>query len=86
MIGLEEQLKETRIHVFTDCQPVIIAAVNGGIPSEEVEIILLIKECVNYLSDSGNDIIVHLVPGHRDTEGNEHARCQPVRPQKLLLN
>ena len=66
MIGLAEQLKYTRIHVFTDCQPAIKVAFNGGIPSEKVDIILQIKECVNCLSDSGNDTIVHWVPGHRD--------------------
>ena len=52
IIGLEEQLKDTRIHVFTDCQPAIKAAFNGGIPSGKVDIILQIKECVNCLSDS----------------------------------
>ena len=75
MIGLEEQLKDTRIHFFTDCQPAIIAAFNGGIPSGKVDI-LQIKECVNCLSDSGNGIIVHWVPGHRDIEGNELADRQ----------
>ena len=85
MIGLEEQLKETRILVFIDCQPASIAAFNGGILSGEEDIILLIKECVSCLSESGNDIIVHLVPGHRGTEANEHADCQPDRPMKLLM-
>ena len=32
MIGLEEQIKDTRIHFFTDCQPAIKAVFNGGIP------------------------------------------------------
>ena len=76
MIGLEEQIKDTQIHFFTDCQPAIKAAFNGGIPSGKVDIILQIKESVNCLSDSGNDIIVHWVPGHRDIEGNELADCQ----------
>ena len=76
MIGLEEQLKDSRIHVFTDCQPAIIAAFNADIPSGKVDIILQIKECVNCFSDSGNDIIVHSVPGHRNMEGNELADCQ----------
>ena len=39
-------------------------------------IILQMKESVNCLSDSGNDITVHWVPGHRDIEGNELADCQ----------
>ena len=47
MIGLEEKLKDTKINVFTDCQPAIKAAFNGGIPSGKVDIILQIKECVN---------------------------------------
>ena len=47
MIGLEEKLKDTKIHDFTDCQPAIKAAFNGGIPSGKVDIILQIKECVN---------------------------------------
>ena len=76
MIGLEEQLKDTGIYVFTDCQPAIKAAFNGGIPSGKVDIIVQIKECVNCLADSGNDIIVHWVPGHRDIEGNELADSQ----------
>ena len=41
-----------------------------------IDIILQIKECVNCLSDSENDIIVHWVPGHRDIEGNELADSQ----------
>ena len=82
MIGLKEQLKDIRIHVFTDCQPAIKAAFNGGIPSGKVDIILQIKECVNCFSDSGNDIIVHWVPGHRDIEGNELADSQA---KKLLI-
>ena len=76
MIGLEEQIKDTQIHFFTDCQPAIKAAFNGGLPSGKVDIILQIKESVNCLSDGGNDIIVHWVPGHRDIEGNELADCQ----------
>ena len=76
MIGLDEQIKDTQIHFFTDCQPAIKAAFMGGIPSGKVDIILQIKESVNCLSDSGNDIIVHWVPGHRDIEGNELADCQ----------
>ena len=47
MIGLKEKLKDTKIHDFTDCQPAIKAAFNGGIPSGKVNIILQIKECVN---------------------------------------
>ena len=56
--------------------PMIIAAPNRGLPSGKVDILLHIKECVNRLSDSGNDIIVHWVPEHRYIDSNERADSQ----------
>ena len=78
MVSLDDQiqLKDRKIHFFTDCQPAIIAAFNSSIPSGKVDIILQIKECVTKLSDRGNIILVHWVPGHRDIEGNELAEQQ----------
>ena len=78
MVSLDDQiqLKDRKIHFFTDCQPAIIAAFNSSIPSGKVDIILQIKECVTKLSDRGNILLVHWVPGHRDIEGNELADQQ----------
>ena len=56
--------------------PMIIAAFNSGYLSGKVDIVLQIKECFNRWSDSGNDIIVHWVPGHRDIDRNELADSQ----------
>ena len=53
--------------------PMIIAVSNSGLPSGKVDIALHIQKCVNHLSDSGNDIIVHWVPENRDIDGNELA-------------
>ena len=78
MVSLDDQiqLRDRKIHFFTDCQPAIIEAFNSSIPSGKVDIILQIKECVTKLSDRGNILLVHWVPGHRDIEGNELADQQ----------
>ena len=78
MVDLEgsAQLSHKNIHFFTDCQAAIIAAFNNTIPNGKVDIILKIKESINYLSVRGNSIHVHLVPGHKDILGNELADKQ----------
>ena len=50
-----------------------------------MDIILQIKECVTKLSDRGNILLVHWVPGHRDIEGNELADQQATEAANEMV-
>ena len=53
------------IHIFTDCQEAIVLAFGNQIPSNKIEIITSIKQHINQISEKGNKIHVHWVPGHK---------------------
>ena len=70
------QVEDRDIHIFTDCQGAIISAFHNQIPKNKIGIITSIKESIQQISEKGNRIHVHWVPGHKEIAGNELADQQ----------
>ena len=73
------------IHIFTDCQGAIVSAFGNQIPANKIEIITSIKQHINQISEKGNKIHVHWVPGHKDILGNELADQQAKAGAKEMV-
>ena len=70
------QVENRDIHIFTDCQGAIVSAFHNQIPKNKIGIITSIKESIQQISEKGNRIHVHWVPGHKEIAGNELAELQ----------
>ena len=70
------QVEDRDIHIFTDLQGAIISAFHNQIPKNKIGIITSIKESIQQISEKGNRIHVHWVPGHKEIAGNELADQQ----------
>ena len=57
--------KKRDIHIFTDCQGAIVSAFHNQIPKNKIGIITSVKQGIQQISEKGNRIHVHWVPGHK---------------------
>ena len=70
------QVEDRDTHIFMDCQGAIISAFHDQITKNKIGMITSIKESIQQISEKGNRIHVHWVPGHKEIAGNELADQQ----------
>ena len=64
-------MNHKNIHILTDCQTAIRPAFGNELPRNKIEIILDIKNYLSKIRERQNETKMHLVPGHKEIEGNE---------------
>ena len=76
-----EYVRNISVHILTDCKPAIKTAFGGQLPKCKIETVISINESMSKIGERGNEVKVHLVPGHNDIVRNELPNRQAKRQQ-----